>query len=331
MEELKTRLDFYLKGRMAELNTYLLMRLIEPNIPSDYHGDTTYAEIFDGAKLVYNHLKKWSEKGEAAWDDTPSYEDLMKYACDMRDATWQWHYPTDSDRCYNHPIAMLYDNTPILYICVAYAWMLSWRSSLNITLKFYLDRMCSESWQHGITYRRCMETAEMVVEDLKETSTQYSEVIEEDDYPPEEFSWSDEDWEEYERYNKWLNEATENYDRIKQENESLQLQINDLTLKLQEQKPVPQLPTCLKIAEKKKTSVMVVLHAMYKAGWIIGSTRDDTIKEAARLLFGEKITSLRQLLSSAKQNGSFTSYIQTAEDEMEKEWEELKTSVDNKK
>jgi hypothetical protein len=93
---------------------------------------------------------------------------------------------------------------------------------------------------------------------------------------------------------------------------------------------VPQ-PSSLRIADKKKTPVMVVLHAMYKAGWIKAGTRDETVIEAARLLFGESVTSLRQLLSIAKSNGTFSSYIEKAENSMENEWDELKNAVKDEK
>ena len=107
--------------------------------------------------------------------------------------------------------------------------------------------------------------------------------------------------------------------------------IDELQRKQKEGNLCATQPSSLIIADKKKTAVLIVLHAMYRAGWIKGSTRDVTVSEAARLLFNEDVKSLRQLLSTAKSHGSFLSYIEDAEEAMEDEWEELKESVQNEK
>ena len=225
MVERKTRLDFYLKGRNAELNSHLLMRLIRPNIPSTFQKDIVFAELFEGANLIFNHLKKWSLKGDAAWDDAPSFKDLKRYADETRDSYWHGSYPNVCNFSVNSPYVILYKNIPIIYLSVAYAWMLSDRATLNTNFQHYLEKMSESNWEHGILYRRCMETAEMVVEDLKEESMHYAEAIADDTCDNIIPELTEEEIEEMIQFDTWQKEALSNYERIKKENEDLKEQL----------------------------------------------------------------------------------------------------------
>lgn len=67
----------------------------------------------------------------------------------------------------------------------------------------------------------------------------------------------------------------------------------------------------VRIAERKKTSVMVVLNAMYKAGWLVGKNgnqimnRDDTLNVILHDAFGEKsVKGISQLLKPSNNYNS---------------------------
>jgi hypothetical protein len=65
---------------------------------------------------------------------------------------------------------------------------------------------------------------------------------------------------------------------------------------------VPQ----LKIANGKKTSMIIVLEAMYKAGWIVDANgraltnRDEAINYIMDKVFGEPVNNIAQLVNAAK-------------------------------
>lgn len=64
--------------------------------------------------------------------------------------------------------------------------------------------------------------------------------------------------------------------------------------------------TLVKIAPRRITSVIVVLEAMYKAGWFVDangkplSNRDEAIAHILKVAFGEKNANVTQLLNSVK-------------------------------
>jgi hypothetical protein len=65
-------------------------------------------------------------------------------------------------------------------------------------------------------------------------------------------------------------------------------------------------PLTIRLARGKVTSVLVVLEAMYKAGWLVDANtnpltnRDEALNQIMRTAFGKKNTNVSQLLGSLK-------------------------------
>lgn len=65
-------------------------------------------------------------------------------------------------------------------------------------------------------------------------------------------------------------------------------------------------PATVGLAKGKETSVLVVLEAMYKAGWLVDAdkrpltNRDDALRQIMKNAFGKDNTNVRQLLGSVK-------------------------------
>ena len=71
-------------------------------------------------------------------------------------------------------------------------------------------------------------------------------------------------------------------------------------------KPWTNEQTTINLAHGKETSVLVVLEAMYKAGWLVDANkkpltnRDDALKQIMKNAFGKDNTNVSQLLGSVK-------------------------------
>ena len=70
--------------------------------------------------------------------------------------------------------------------------------------------------------------------------------------------------------------------------------------------PTISVPVSIGLARGKETSVLVVLEAMYKAGWLVDAkkkpltNRDETLKQIMKNAFGKESTNVSQLLGSLK-------------------------------
>lgn len=70
--------------------------------------------------------------------------------------------------------------------------------------------------------------------------------------------------------------------------------------------PTISVPVSIGLARGKETSVLVVLEAMYKAGWLVDAkkkpltNRDETLKQIMKNAFGKENTNVSQLLGSLK-------------------------------
>ena len=68
--------------------------------------------------------------------------------------------------------------------------------------------------------------------------------------------------------------------------------------------PTISVPVSIGLARGKETSVLVVLEAMYKAGWLVDAkkkpltNRDETLKQIMKNAFGKESTNVSQLLGS---------------------------------
>lgn len=101
-------------------------------------------------------------------------------------------------------------------------------------------------------------------------------------------------------------------------------EVMDATPAIDGNPAIPEVKAMIGIAHGKETSVLVVLEAMYKAGWLVDAdkkpltNRDEALKQIMKDAFGKDNTNVSQLLGSVK-NRNKTKGKQSIFDELLKQ------------
>lgn len=101
---------------------------------------------------------------------------------------------------------------------------------------------------------------------------------------------------------QWISDYLDSKRQISYEIDELLFDIPQTAVKI----PLYNVPITIGIAKRKETSVLVVLEAMFKAGWFVDgqnkplTNRDEALKQIMKNAFGKDNTNVGQLLGAVK-------------------------------